>query len=168
MTRALSPACLVLRLGSPGDRGGDVKAIRRSLQAVLTQTRPLGVRVAVNTFSNRLSASAPLVRLLEENADLRHVGICLDFGYGHATDLVDSIEAVGGHLRSTHIHDVDGRAGRHLVPFDGKIDWPAAIIALQKIGYDGLLTFRLETARNARNILRRAANAREKLARLLV
>ena len=52
-------------------------------------------------------------------------------------DLVDAIETVSEHLITTHVHDNGGRTDDHLVPFDGTIDWPAALTAVQKVGYDG-------------------------------
>ena len=101
--------------------------------------------------------------------DLRPAGICLDFGYRSGAErLVDTIEVIGGHLISTHVHDVDGRGRRHLVPFAGHVDWATALMTLQKIGYDDTLTFVLEAAGDARDVLRRAARARDRLRRLLI
>ena len=61
-----------------------------------------------------------------------------------------AIEVVSGHLASVHVHDNHGRADDHLMPFEGTIDWPAAMTALQKVGYDGALIF--EAASRGRNL----------------
>ena len=63
-------------------------------------------------------------------------------------DVVDAIETVSEHLIATHVHDNRGRTDDHLVPFDGTIDWPAALTAVQKVGYDGPLM--LEIAAHGR------------------
>ena len=41
-------------------------------------------------------------------------------------DLVDAIEAVAGHLVTTHLHDNRRKSDDHLVPFEGAIDWAEA------------------------------------------
>ena len=48
-----------------------------------------------------------------------------------------------GSLITTHVHDNRGRTDDHLVPFDGTIDWPAAMTAVQKVGYDQTLLFEI-------------------------
>ena len=42
---------------------------------------------------------------------------------------------------TTHVHDNDGRHDDHLIPYAGTIDWDAAMMETQKIGYDGVLMF---------------------------
>ncbi len=77
------------------------------------------------------------------------MGICLDLGHAridpHGGDVVEAIEVDAGHLLAIDVHDNRGRSDDHLVPFDGAIDWPAALTAVQKVGYDGALTFELST-----------------------
>jgi sugar phosphate isomerase/epimerase len=82
-------------------------------------------------------------------------------------DLVDAIETVSEHLITTHVHDNRGRTDDHLVPFEGTIDWPAALTAVQKVGYDG--TFVLEIAAHgaAKNTLRNAQKARQRMEGML-
>ena len=82
--------------------------------------------------------------------------------------LVDSIEAAAGHLAAVRLHDVTRRGRRHLVPFEGDVDWGTALMTLRKIGYDGTLTLAVDGGADSRDALRRAALARDRLARLLV
>ena len=103
---------------------------------------PLGVRVAVEVIPNELSRAGSLVALHRGRARAAGVGICLDFGHAQLDgDVVDAIETVSEHLVATHVHDNRGRIDDHLLPFDGTIDWPAALIAVQKVGYEGPLVF---------------------------
>ena len=97
---------------------------------------------------NELSRAGSLVHFVEEDLDDADVGICLDFGHAHLDgDVVDAIETVSEHLIATHVHDNRGRTDDHLVPFDGTIDWPGALTAVQKVGYDGTLMFEIGGAR---------------------
>ena len=158
LPRALSPA--------PGDNNRD--GARRSVEELQRLAAPLGVRVAVEIIPNELSRAGSLVHFVEEDLDEVDVGVCLDFGHAHMDgDLLDAIETVSGHVITTHVHDNHGRTDDHLVPFDGTIDWPAAMIAVQKIGYDQTLLFEIAARGSPKDTLVRAQRAREKLARLL-
>ena len=158
LPRSLSPA--------PGDNNRD--GARRSVEELQGLAAPLGVRVAVEIIPNELSRAGSLVHFVEEDLDDVDVGVCLDFGHAHMDgDLLDAIETVSGHVITTHVHDNHGRTDDHLVPFDGTIDWPAAMIAVQKIGYDQTLLFELAARGSPKDTLVRAQRAREKLARLL-
>ena len=96
------------------------------------------------------------------------VGICLDFGHAHMDgDLVDAIETVSEHLITTHVHDNRGRTDDHLVPFEGTIDWPAALTAVQKVGYDGTLLFEIAAHGSPKDTLGKAQQARRRLEELL-
>jgi sugar phosphate isomerase/epimerase len=109
------------------------------------------------------------VHFAEEDLDSAEVGICLDFGHAHLDgDLVDAIEAVSGHLAAIHVHDNRGRADDHLMPFEGTIDWPAALTAVQKVGYDGALIFEIAArGSSSKDTLARARTARRRMEELL-
>jgi sugar phosphate isomerase/epimerase len=158
LPRTLSPA--------PGDNNRD--GARRSVEELQRLAAPLGVRVAVEIIPNELSRAGSLVHFVEEDLDEVDAGVCLDFGHAHMDgDLLDAIETVSGHVITTHVHDNHGRTDDHLVPFDGTIDWPAAMIAVQKIGYDQTLLFEIAARGSPKDTLVRAQRARERLARLL-
>src|SRR5439155_27231555 len=146
---------------------------RRSIEALQRLAAPLGVRVAVEVIPNELSRVGSLVHFIEEDLDLDElgapeVGICLDFGHAHLDgDLLDAIETVSGHLITTHVHDNRGKSDEHLVPFDGTIDWAAAMTAVQKVGYDRTLVLELPTHGSPKDTLVRARTARQRLEELL-
>jgi len=173
IARRIPIQVLVVHLGlprtqspSPGDNNRD--GARRSVEELQRLASPLGVRVAVEVIPNELSRAGSLVHFVEEDLDAPEVGICLDFGHAHMDgDLLDAIETVSGHVITTHVHDNHGRTDDHLVPFDGTIDWPAAMTAVQKIGYDQTLLFEIAAHRSPVDTLMRAQRAREKLERLL-
>jgi sugar phosphate isomerase/epimerase len=126
------------------------------------------VRVAVEVIPNRLSTPEALVRLLEDELDLPEAGICLDFGHASLMgDLVDAIETVSGLLATTHVHDNRGREDDHLPPFEGASDWDAALMALQKVGYEGRLLFEVAGADAPADVLGRTRAARARFEALL-
>jgi sugar phosphate isomerase/epimerase len=97
-----------------------------------------------------------LAALLEHFKDRENVGYCWDSGheqcYSHSKDL---LALYGDRLIATHLNDnlgvsrYDGQTywtdDLHLLPFDGVIDWTDAADRLNKCGYDGYLTFELNT-----------------------
>ena len=173
IARRIPAQVLVAHLGlprtqqpSPIDNNRD--AARRSIETLLEAAAPLGVRVAVEVIPNELSRAGSLVHFVEEDLEGTDVGVCLDFGHAHMDgDLLDAIETVSGHLIATHVHDTRGKADDHLVPFDGTIDWPAALTAVQKVGYDGTLLFELAAHGPPKETLARAKKARARMETLL-
>ena len=65
------------------------------------------------------------------------------------------------------MHDNEGRIDDHLLPFEGRIEWDAALMALQKIGYDGALMFELAASTEPRTVLERAQRVRARFETLL-
>lgn len=159
----------IVHLGWPRPSENSRDAARRSVNELCEAAEPLGVTIAVEVLQNELSRASSLVHFVDDALDTDAARICLDMGHAHAEgDLVDAIETVSEHLAAVHMNDNRGRHDEHLVPFEGSIDWAAALTAIQKVGYDGTLMFELAPARGpTRDTLRKAANAREKMQRLL-
>lgn len=144
------------------------EAARRSISALRTLAEPLGVRVALEVIPNDLSRPEALVHFLEEVLDETDVGICLDFGHAHMEgDVVNAIETVSEHLVTTHVHDNRGRHDDHLLPFEGTIDWPGAMTAVQKVGFEGTLLLEIAAHGSPRDTLKKARTARARLEGLL-
>lgn len=173
IARRIPFSVLVVHLGLPkrpqsvaGENSRD--AARRSIEVLQRQAEPLGVSVAVEVIPNALSSPSALVHFVEKVADGGRLGICLDFGHAHMDgDLVDAIETVSEYLMATHVHDNRGRADEHLLPFEGTIDWPAALTAVQKVGYDGALTFEVAAQGSTKVTLRKLRDIRRRLEPLL-
>jgi sugar phosphate isomerase/epimerase len=164
---------LVTHLGVPrwmstaaADNSRD--AARRSIEELSAIAEPLGVRIALEVAPNELSRSGSLVHFIERVIDVGNVGICLDVGHAHLDgDLIEAIETVSEHVAAVEVHDNNRRSDDHLVPFEGSIDWPAALTSVQKVGYDGTLIFEISGRGSTKEILKRARKAREKMERLL-
>jgi sugar phosphate isomerase/epimerase len=163
---------LVMHAGVPAPHGAaadnHVGSLIRSLEQLAPVAERVGVTLAVEVIPNELSTPAALVDLLESDLDVEGVGICMDVGHARLMgDVVDAIETCSGHLITTHLHDNRGRSDDHLVPGQGVIDWDAALLALQKVGYDGAWMFELAVAAERRPVLERAIKARERFESLL-
>jgi sugar phosphate isomerase/epimerase len=166
---------LVVHLGKPrtaGARGGTNRdAARRSVDALAKAAEPLGIDIALEVIPNDLSRAASLTELVDEDIEAANVGICLDLGHARIDhpggDVGEAVEVAAGHLLAIDVHDNRGRSDDHLVPFDGVIDWPAALTSVQKVGYDGPLTFELSTRGSPRDALARARQARTRMDKLM-
>jgi len=162
---------LVVHLGVPAaeqvphnDNRPD--AARRSVEDLVELAARANVQVALEVIPNPLSSAEALSRLIEEELDGVDVGICLDYGHAHLMeDVGEAIETVSGHLWTTHVHDNGGTRDDHLVPFSGTIDWDLAMMATQKIGYDGMLMLEVgDAGGDPVGVLKRSVKARERLA----
>jgi sugar phosphate isomerase/epimerase len=180
IARRIAVPVLVAHLGIPRSQPRDPElgaqdtraAARRSIEELMRLAHPLGVRVAIEVLPNELSRAGSLVHFVEEDVKLEDLSaeaaICLDFGHAHMDgDVVDAIETVSEHLIATHVHDNGGRSDDHLLPFDGTIDWPAALTAVQKIGYDGAFMLEINARGTTRETLAKARQVRQRMEQLL-
>jgi len=143
-------------------------ALVRSLEELSPVAERYGVRIAIEVIPNELSTASALVELIESEIEATALGICMDVGHARMMgDVVEAIETCSGHLITTHLHDNRGRTDDHLVPGKGVIDWEGAMLAFQKVGYDGAWIFELAVATERKAILEQAAKARERFESLL-
>lgn len=164
---------LVVHLGVPdatrtsaSDNSRD--AARRSLDELHEMTARAGVMLALEVIPNALSRPETLVSLIEDELETTGVGICLDVGHAFMMgDLGEAIETCSGHLVTTHLHDNDGKVDDHRTPGEGGIDWPSAVMGLQKVGYEGTWMFEVANTSNAIAVLDKTAKACRRFESLL-
>ena len=165
---------LVLHLGTPttervSPRDNQPDVARRSVEEIVDMAARANVRVTLEVIPNPLSSAAALVHLVEEELDGLDIGICLDYGHAYLMgDLGEAVETLSGHLWTTHVHDNGGTRDEHLTPYAGTIDWDAAMMETQKIGYDGTLMFEVADTGDPLDVLERCVKARERLEKTLV
>ena len=165
---------LVVHLGTPttervAANDNQPELARRTVEELFERASSDNVRVALEVIPNALSKPEALVHLIEEVLDGIDVGICLDYGHAHLMgDLGEAIETLSGHLVTTHVHDNGGTRDDHLVPFAGTIDWDAAMMSTQKIGYDGIVMLEVGDTGDPVDVLRRSVKARERLEKTFV
>lgn len=151
---------------APTDNNRD--AVRRSVEELVKAARPLNVTIAVELIPNTLAKPEVLVHFVEDVLETGAASVCFDTGHAHlGGDVIDAIETVAEHIAAVHAHDNHGRDDEHLVPFEGTIDWPGALTALQKIGYDAPVVMELVARGSSLDTLARASTATRRMAQLL-
>lgn len=103
-----------------------IDAAFSSLEELSLFARQRGVEILLENIPNGFSSASKLKTFL----DLTHLDLNFCFDTGHA-NIVDGVEnafsIMKTRIRSTHIHDNDGKEDKHLFPFvaeGGTIDWP--------------------------------------------
>ncbi len=172
IARHIPYSLLVVHLGRPAagsDAGDNTRAAAaRSAEEICRLAEPLGVKVAFEVIPNDLSTPAALVELIDRDLDAAEAGICLDFGHAHLMgEVADAVEIAAEHLIATHVHDNRRRQDDHLAPFLGTIDWDAALMSLQKIGFEGTYLLELANTGSPAAVLADAQRARERFERTL-
>ncbi len=118
---------MVQHIGVSGEEYSEraVEAAFSALEQISLFARQRGVEVLLENIPNALSSGERLKLFLE----LTHLDLNFVFDAGHAR-LGEGVEAaftvMQDRIRSTHIHDNDGQADRHLFPLlaeGGSIDW---------------------------------------------
>ncbi len=110
--------------------------------------REHGVTVCFENMPMTALAISPPEAILRFVKELDHpfFKICLDTGHCSALGLSagDAVRLIGKeYLKVMHVHDNDGKADYHWLPYTGVIDWDDFSDALAQIGFEG--TVSLET-----------------------
>lgn len=93
-----------------------------SLEEITIFAKQRGVEVLLENLTNRLANAE---RLLHFN-EITHLNLnfCFDSGHAHITESVGAaFDMMRERIRSTHIHDNDGKTDLHLYPQAGTIPW---------------------------------------------
>jgi sugar phosphate isomerase/epimerase len=103
-----------------------------SLEHLTLHAHHVGVTICLENTTSEMGAPAYLASFLSETR-LSAVRFNFDVGHAHLADgpeadrVANSFELLRSHIASAHIHDNHGEKDEHLVPYDGSIDWPAAL-----------------------------------------
>ena len=104
-----------------------------SLDEIKVFASQRGVEVLLENTPNQLSTAERLNFFLSETH--LNLGYCFDIGHAHMTGrMPDEFELMKNRIRSTHIHDNDGKQDQHLFPGEGTIDWSSAMRLLAARG----------------------------------
>lgn len=102
-----------------------VDAAFTSLEEIHLFAKARGVEVLLENTPNELSSSQRLIQFLEQTH--LKLNFCFDVGHANMNEGVASAFAIlKDRIRSTHLHDNNGREDSHLWPFHspgGTIDW---------------------------------------------
>jgi len=165
---------LVVHLGvpvvqKPGPEENSREMAIRSIEEIHGLAEAAGVTVALEVMGNALSTAPDLIEIIERSFEGADLGICMDVGHAHLLgDTTEAIETTSEYLVTTHIHDNRRQSDDHLVPFQGSINWAATVMALEKIGYDGVLMYEVRNAESPTTVLEKAVSARKRLEGLMM
>lgn len=118
---------LIQHIGVSGEEYDErrVDAAFTALEELMLFARQRGVEVLVENIPNGLS-SAERLMLFNELTHLK-LNFCFDVGHAHIKEGVESAFSImKERIRSTHVHDNNGREDQHLFPLaskGGSIDW---------------------------------------------
>jgi sugar phosphate isomerase/epimerase len=117
-------------------RARDVSDPRRwdaacsSLENLSLFARQRGVTIALENTPGEMATPANLKTFLDQTR-LPGLKLCFDLGHAHLEGNVSAgVEAARDLIATTHVHDNRGERDDHLLPYDGTIDWNAALAAL--------------------------------------
>lgn len=103
-----------------------------SLEHLMVFAKQRGVTIALENTPGELGAPENLKSFVEETR-LHDLRFCFDTGHAHMGEGIErSFEAMREHVVTTHVHDNHGGTDEHLFPYDGTIEWTAALQALSR------------------------------------
>jgi sugar phosphate isomerase/epimerase len=119
---------LIQHLGVAGEEYDErrVDAAFSSLDEIRSFAGQRGVEVLLENTQNDLSSGRRLNDFLTQT----HLNLNYCFDIGHANmsyGVDDQFELMKSRIRSTHVHDNDGKEDQHLFPGKGTIDWARAM-----------------------------------------
>lgn len=109
--------------------------IRRSLDTLREVARTRGVRIALENGATSESW-IPIARILTDYPPT-FTGLCYDSGHGNISgDGLKQLEVHADRLLAVHLHDNDGTADQHKLPFSGTVDWDRLVALIARSSYD--------------------------------
>ncbi len=125
---------LIQHLGVSGEAFSDrkVDAAFAALEELSIFARQRGVQILLENIPNDLSSAERLKYFVE----VTHLDLGFVFDIGHANigeGVEAAFEVMKDRIRSTHVHDNDGKADKHLFPMadGGTVDWKRTMSLLR-------------------------------------
>jgi sugar phosphate isomerase/epimerase len=101
-----------------------------SLELLSLFAKQRGVTIALENTQGEMASPANLKNFLDQTR-LTNVKLCFDTGHAHLEGgVVAGLETIRDLVVTTHVHDNRGERDDHLLPYEGTIDWNAALPAL--------------------------------------
>ena len=134
VAEALPFSRMILHMGGSRETADPRKrdAAFSSLEHLSLHAHHVGVTLCIENTTSEMGAPAYLASFLSETR-LNALRFNFDIGHAHLVDgpeadrVSNSFELLRNHVVSAHIHDNHGEKDEHLPPYDGSIDWPAAL-----------------------------------------
>jgi len=142
---------LILHMGGSRETADPRKrdAAFSSLEHLILHAKHIGVTICVENTTSEMGAPAYLRSFVDETR-LTGLRFNFDIGHAHMADgpederVANSFEPLKELIASAHIHDNHGDKDEHLPPYDGTIQWPAAVALLKTAPAGAALPLTLE------------------------
>jgi sugar phosphate isomerase/epimerase len=129
---------MILHMGGPRETADMRKrdAAFSSLEHLILHARHVGVSICIENTTSEMGDPDYLRSFVDET---RLAGLRFNFDIGHAhladgpeEERIDKAFSPLRHLvAAVHLHDNHGEKDEHIPPYEGSIDWPAAIKTLK-------------------------------------
>ncbi|MCX7005576.1 MAG: sugar phosphate isomerase/epimerase [bacterium] len=134
MTARLGGQVVIMHAGIAARPDGAVPAwepLQQSLDELQPQARQLGVRIALE------NGDWPLLHAVLDAYPPDYLGLCYDAGHGNVDGVgLAQLAAMKERLISIHLHDNDGTADQHRLPFTGTVDWGRLMTIVRTSAYE--------------------------------
>jgi sugar phosphate isomerase/epimerase len=98
-----------------------------SLEILSVFAKHRGVTIALENTPNDLGSPESLAQFIKDT-HLHNLGFCFDTGHAHMEGGVGAgFQLLRDRVVTVHLHDNHGEKDEHLLPWEGTIDWDAAI-----------------------------------------
>jgi sugar phosphate isomerase/epimerase len=136
---------MVLHMGGTRETADPRKrdAAFSSLEHLILHAHHAGVTIAVENTTSEMGDPAYLRAFVDETR-LTGLRFNFDIGHAHLADgpeeerIAKSFEPLRDLMTAVHLHDNHGEKDEHLPPFDGTIDWKAAVEILKTAPHPNL------------------------------
>jgi len=166
-------ARLIVHMGGSRETADPRKrdAAFSTLEHLILHAHHAGVTICVENTTSEMGDPNYLRAFVDETR-LTGLRFNFDIGHAHLSDFPEDerIEKSFAPLRelvsSVHLHDNHGEKDEHLPPYDGTIDWPAAIKTLHSAPQTGLplvLELKEKTGLEAPSAAEQLTNARKSM-----
>src|SRR5260370_34523684 len=168
-------ARLILHMGGRRQTADPRKrdAAFSTLEHLILHARHAGVTICIENTTSEMGDPGYL-RAFADETRLAGLRFNFDIGHAHLADFTEeerlekSFSPLRALVSSVHLHDNHGEKDEHLPPYDGTIDWPAAIKILQSAPQTNLplvLELKEKTGTDAPAVSEQLAAARKSLDR---
>ena len=131
-------ARLILHMGGPRETADPRKrdAAFSTLEHLILHAHHAGVAICIENTTSEMGDPAYLRAFVDETR-LSGLRFNFDIGHAHLSDFPEderiekSFSPLDDLVSSVHLHDNHGEKDEHLPPYDGNINWPAAIKLLK-------------------------------------
>jgi sugar phosphate isomerase/epimerase len=146
---------MVLHMGGSRETADPKKrdAAFSSLEHLILHARHVGVTITVENTTSEMGDPAYLRAFVDEtrlfglrfNFDIGHANLTeINPSSGHDSRILCAFEPLRDALGGVHLHDNHGEKDEHLPPYEGSIDWGAAINTLKSAPNAATLPLTLE------------------------